>query len=436
MANSIIMPKTGMAMEEGILLEWRVKAGDTIKKGDIVALIETDKSTMELESDYDGVILAILGQAGETIPVTRVIAWVGQAGEAVPATPAGEAKPAVKAAESAAPAAAPQAASADGYTGKATPAARKLAADKGIALDSVAPSGKSGEIRLADVENAASGAAVNATPLARRMAADQGITLSGIQGSGYGGKIFSADLSAAAAAAAVSMSGAAAREDTRVPLTNIQRITGKRMLESQTTIPVVTQNTRADVTKMLAVRKELNEKLGIKITVNDFVLVAAIKALEANPRMNSVFDDKELIYKGSINLGVAVATERGLLVPVIHNAHALHLRQISAKAADLAGRAREGRLNPDEMSGGTFTVSNVGMYGITAFTPIINPPEAGILGVCSVEDELRLEGERVVSRKLMGLSLTFDHRIVDGAEAAVFIKTLKDLLESPVTILV
>ncbi|GHV77319.1 dihydrolipoamide acetyltransferase component of pyruvate dehydrogenase complex [Spirochaetia bacterium] len=433
MANSIIMPKTGMAMEEGILLEWRVKAGDTIKKGDIVALIETDKSTMELESDYDGVILAILGQAGETIPVTRVIAWVGQAGEAVPETPAGEAKPAAKAAESVAPAAAPQAAPAGAYTGKATPAARKLAADKGIALSSVAPSGKSGEIRVADVEKAASEPAVQATPLARRMAADQGIALSGIQGSGHGGKIFSADLSAAASA---SMSLGAAREDTRVPLTNIQRITGKRMLESQATIPAVTQNTRADVTKMLAVRKELNEKRGIKITVNDFVLVAAIKALEANPRMNSVFDDKELIYKGSINLGVAVATERGLLVPVIHNAHALSLRQLSAKAADLAGRAREGKLNPDEMSGGTFTVSNVGMYGITAFTPIINPPEAGILGVCSVEDELRLEGEKVVSRKLMGLSLTFDHRIVDGAEAAVFIKTLKDLLESPVVMLV
>jgi pyruvate dehydrogenase E2 component (dihydrolipoamide acetyltransferase) len=133
---------------------------------------------------------------------------------------------------------------------------------------------------------------------------------------------------------------------------------------------------------------------------------------------------------------MAVATERGLLVPVIHNAHTLSLRQLSAQAADLAGRAREGRLKTEEMIGGTFTVSNVGMFGVTAFTPIINPPEAAILGVCSVEDELRLEGEKVVSRKIMGLSLTFDHRIVDGAEAAVFIKTLKDLLESPVVILV
>ncbi|WP_010258302.1 dihydrolipoamide acetyltransferase family protein [Treponema primitia] len=362
MANSIIMPKTGMAMEEGVILEWRVTVGDTVKRGDIVALIETDKSTMELESDYTGEILAILSQAGETIPVTKLIAWVGQHGEAVPA---------------------------EGKF-KATPAARKLAGDKGIVLSAVSPSGKSGEIRRGDVERAAAG------------------TL-------------------AALAAAV-----ASRPDTRLPLTNIQRITGKRMLESRLTIPDVTQNTRADVTTMLSARKKLSEKLGIKITVNDLLLAAVVKALKAHPRLNSVLDGNELIYKGSINLGIAVATERGLLVPVIHNAQELSLRQISAQAADLAGRAREGHLTSDEMSGGTFTVSNVGMYGITAFTPIINPPEAAILGVCSVEDELKLEGEKVLSRKIMGLSLTFDHRIVDGAAAAAFIKTLRELLESPV----
>ncbi|MFP3041929.1 2-oxo acid dehydrogenase subunit E2 [Treponema primitia] len=438
MANSIIMPKTGMAMEEGVILEWKIKVGDKIARGDIVALIETDKSTMELESDYDGEILAILGQAGETIPVTKVIAWVGQHGEAVPESSAGEPKPGAKAElPTAAPGPIPQGAaaelSADGKF-KATPAARKLAEDKGIALGAVSPSGKSGEIRRGDVEGAAASSA-KATPLARRMAEDQGIPLSGIQGSGHGGKIFSADLGGAAIVRAPDH-GSASRPDTRVPLTNIQRITGKRMLESRLTIPDVTQNTRADVTKMLAMRKELNEKLEIKITVNDFILAAVVKALEANPRLNSVLDGNELIYKGSINLGVAVATERGLLVPVIHNAQALSLRRISAQAADLARRAREGQLTPDEMSGGTFTVSNVGMYGITAFTPIINPPEAAILGVCSVEDELKLEGEKVQSRKLMGLSLTFDHRIVDGAGAAVFIKTLRELLESPVVILV
>jgi pyruvate dehydrogenase E2 component (dihydrolipoamide acetyltransferase) len=426
MAYSIIMPKTGMAMEEGVILEWRVAVGDAVERGDIVALIETDKSTMELESDYGGVILAILKQAGETVPVTEVMAWIGKAGEAVPETPAGETKPRA----AASPASIPRAVLPEGKL-RATPAARKLALDRGIVLSSVSPGGKSGEIRRSDVEGAGS---IKATPLARRMAEDQGIALDGVKGSGHDGKIFSADLNAAIAPEPVHAPATGA--DTRVPLTTIQRITGKRMLESRLTIPDVTQNTRADVTNMLALRKELNEKSGIKITVNDFVLAAAAKALEANPRLNSILDGNELIYRGSINLGMAVATERGLLVPVIRNAQALSLRQLSAQAADLAGRAREGRLKTEEMSGGTFTVSNVGMFGVTAFTPIINPPEAAILGVCSVEDELRLEGERVVSRKIIGLSLTFDHRIVDGAGAAVFIKTLRDLLESPVIMLV
>jgi pyruvate dehydrogenase E2 component (dihydrolipoamide acetyltransferase) len=422
MAYSIIMPKTGMAMEEGIILEWRVAVGDRVERGDIVALIETDKSTMELESDYDGVILSILKQAGETVPVTQVMAWIGKAGEAVPKTPPGETKPGA----GTSPAFIPRQVSADRKL-KATPAARKLALDKGIDLSSVTPGGTSGEIRRGDVEKAGS---IKATPLARRMAEDQGIALNDVKGSGYNGKIFSADLGVPIA------QSPAPKADTRVPLTNIQRVTGKRMLESRLTIPDVTQHTRADVTKMLALRKELNEKPGIKITVNDFILAAVVKALETNPRLNSLLDGDELIYKGSINLGMAVATERGLLVPVIRNAHTLSLRQLSAQAADLARRAREGRLKTEEMIGGTFTVSNVGMFGVTAFTPIINPPEAAILGVCSVEDELRLEGEKAVNRKIMGLSLTFDHRILDGAGAAVFIQTVKDLLESPAVILV
>lgn len=424
MANSIIMPKTGMAMEAGVIVEWRVKAGDQVHKGDIVALIETDKSTMELESDYDGVILAIRGKAGETVPVTKVIAWIGQPGETLPE----EAAPAT---DSGQRAVSPE----EGPRPKAAPAARALAKERGIALSSISPGGRSGEIRRADV--AAAGSAVKATPLARRMAEAEGIPLKDLRGSGYGGKIFSGDLSAPLGGPA---GGSPARGDTRVPLTNIQRITGKRMTESRQTIPEVTENTRADVTRMLALRKELNDQLNAagaaaKITVNDFAAAATVKALAAHPRMNSVLDGNELVYKGSVNLGVAVATDRGLLVPVLRNAQDRGLLALSAALADLAAKARGGKLSPDEMSGGTFTVSNVGMYGITAFTPIINPPEAGILGVCAVEDELGLDGERVVSRKKMGLSLAFDHRIVDGADAALFLKTLRELLEAPLLIL-
>jgi len=173
-----------------------------------------------------------------------------------------------------------------------------------------------------------------------------------------------------------------------------------------------------------------------KITINDFVLFAAVRTLLEYPRLNSVLDGDDLIYKGSINLGMAAATKRGLVVPVIHNAQDFSLVGLSRKAAELAAQAREGTLKSEEMSGGTFTVSNIGMYGITSFTPIINPPEAAILGVCAVEDELALEGEKTVNRKKLGLSLAFDHRIVDGAESSLFLKTLKDNLEAPLLILV
>jgi pyruvate dehydrogenase E2 component (dihydrolipoamide acetyltransferase) len=448
MANSIIMPKTGMAMEEGQIVEWKVKRGDKVRKGDVVAIIETDKSTMELESDYDGLILAVLYNAGDTVPVTNVIAWIGGEGEAVPqaggatATAVNTAQTVSAGQSPAGPdtASAAVAALAAGFgdvsRSRATPAARALAKEKGVELASVAPGGKSGEITRADVEAAAANAAdVSATPLARRVAAAEGISLKGIRGSGYAGKIFSGDLASGKTAGAFP-----AREDTRVALTTIQKITGKRMLESRQTIPEVTEHTKADVTRMLEIRKELNDGFAsvgipVKITVNDFVLAAVVKALVSHPRMNSVFAGNEIVYKGSVNLGVAVATERGLLVPVIRGAQYMNLREISAAAGELAAKAREGKLSADLMEGGTFTVSNVGMYGITAFTPIINPPEAGILGVCAIEDEPRLDGGVVVNRKKMGLSLAFDHRIVDGADSAIFLKNIKDLLESPLLLL-
>ncbi|MDR1506890.1 MAG: 2-oxo acid dehydrogenase subunit E2 [Treponema sp.] len=422
MADSIIMPKTGMAMEEGSILEWRVKQGDEVKKGDVVALIETDKSTMELESDYDGVILAILYHPGDIVPVTRVMAWIGKAGEAVPAAPGSpvEAQAVTvpgKAAEENRPGGRP----------RMSPAARALAKAGGVAPDSLVPGGRYGEITRADVEAVLPAA----TPLARRIAEREGISLSGVTGSGFGGKIFSADLAAR---------HAAGDADTRIPLTGIQKITGKRMLESRLTIPEVTENTRVDVTAMLSVREELNAGLAshgvsAKITVNDFVLTAAARALAAHPRMNAVLEGEELVYRGAVNLGVAVATDRGLLVPVIRRAQCMGLREISAAAAAAAAKARQGKLSPEEMSGGTFTVSNVGMFGITSFTPIINPPEAGILGVCAIEDELKLDGEKVVNRKKMGLSLAFDHRIIDGAESALFLKNVKELLEAPLLII-
>jgi pyruvate dehydrogenase E2 component (dihydrolipoamide acetyltransferase) len=429
MAEAIIMPKTGMAMEEGTIIEWLVAVGDLIEVGTVVAEIETDKSTMELESDSEGTLLRIDYDAGETVPVTLPIAWVGKTGEELPPEPGRQAIPAAgpEAGKQAAPA--PQEPTPGRV--KATPAARKAAAREQIDLHTVAASGRYGEIRERDVRAAEP---KRVTPLAARMAEAQQIDVRGVSGSGWDGKVFSADLKAADQQKSTVQ--AAAVEDELVPLTTIQKITGRRMLESSQGIPSVTEHTRADVTSLLAMRAQINEDGAHRLTINDFVLLAVVRALSEHRRMNAVFQGDSLLYKGSIHLGMAVATPRGLLVPVIRDADHYTLSGLSARARDLAENAREGHLSPDELSGSTFSVTNVGMMGITAFTPIINPPEVGILGVCSIEEVLALKEGSVIQKRMMGLSLSFDHRAVDGAEASYFLKAVREYLESPLSMLI
>ena len=371
--TSVIMPKTGMAMEQGTIVRWLKRAGDAVRKGEAIAEIETDKSTMELEAEADGALISILHGDGETVSVSVVIAWIGQPGEQAPA------------AEGRVP---------------ATPAARQAAREARVDLASVPASGKHGEVRRPDV-------LASAAPVA-----------------------------APAAAPTLAPTLAIANGDTRVPLSSIQKITGRRMQQSHLEIPAVTCQTRADVTELLAMRERINEGAEAKVTINDMVVRAAAKALAAHPRVNSVLDGAEVIYRKAIDIGLAVATPQGLLVPVVRAADTLTLAALAARTHELAAKAREKTLAPAELEGGSFTVSNLGMYGITGFTPIINQPQAAILGVCAVEESLALVGGALTTRKLMGLSLTFDHRILDGAEAALFLKGIKDSLENPLMVLV
>ena len=373
--TSVIMPKTGMAMEEGTILRWMKKAGDPVRKGEAIAEIETDKSTMELEAEADGALLAILHGDGETVRVSVVIAWIGQPGEAVPSAAAAPVAPA------------------------ATPAARRAAGERNVDLAAVPPSGRHGEVREADVLRFAAPAAdAHRTREAPLLALADG--------------------------------------DRRVPLSPIQKITGRRMLQSHLEIPPVTCQARADVTELLVMRERINAGADAKITINDMVVRATARVLAAHPRVNSVLDGTEVIYRKAIDIGVAVATPQGLLVPVVRAADTLSLAALAARTRELAAKAREKKLAPAELEGGSFTISNVGMYGITAFTPIINLPQAAILGVCAVEESLALVGGNVTVRKLMGLSLTFDHRVLDGAEAALFLKGIMDALENPLMVLV
>ncbi len=441
MAEKIIMPKTGMAMEEGIIVEWLVNEGDFVEKGDLVAVIETDKAAMDLESDYEGTILKILYPPLSTVPVVETIAWIGKPGEDVPDTPPVKLKevkkeePEVKkniGKQERFEVTAEVQTVADSIDGrvKATPAARKAAEKKNLPLKEITPSGKFGEIRERDVL-AVDGRTI--TPLAARIAADQDIAISSISGSGRTGKIFKNDL--IAAAKHVQMGSAGTFEDKLVKLTVIQKITGNRMLNSHTEIPSVTEDIKADVTELLSIRKSLNESLGTSITINDFILLATARALRKSPGMNSRLEGDNLLHKGHINIGMAVATPKGLLVPVIDDADLYSISGLSTKAKELSEKGRNGNIQMDDMGGGTFTVTNVGMFGITSFTPIINQPEVGILGICAVEDQLKMIDDKIVNRKIMVLSLTFDHRANDGAEASIFLKTIRDLLEAPLTIL-
>ncbi len=423
MAFEVIMPKNGMDMQEGVLVKWLKNVGDRVEKDEPLIEIETDKITMEEPSAYSGVLLAQLIPAGTTVPVLQTIGYIGEPGEKIPeavSTSASSAAPLQSAAAAAVQAAAAPRLSGEGIA--ATPYAKKLASDNSVSLSSVAPSGKHGEVVGADVE------AVLATPLAKRIAEDKGIDLAVVSGTGIGGKITKEDVLRVGAAPAVG-------DDTIIKMTGMRKAVARNMAEASL-VPTVTESTEADVTKLLELRATINEGREDKISINDFVLKAVAKALTKHKALLvSMGEGDTMIQHSHVNIGMAVALDEGLIVPVIMDADQLGLEALAFKAKDLAARARAGKLQQSEYTGSTFSVSNVGMYGITSFTPIINLPNAAILGVCGIKDELVLRDGQVAVAKKMGLSLTFDHRLVDGVPPAQFLVTLRKLLENPMNVI-
>lgn len=443
MAKPVIMPKTGMAMEEGTILEWNISEGDSVSEGDVIGQIETDKSTMELECDATGTVLKILYEAGSVVPVTKPLLWIGEKGEAIPEDSENEidrtaSAPEVKPQkESEVPSPALEEISNEKQGLRATPAARSEAKEKNIELTQVRPSGRYGEIRLRDVRSLTD---VKITPLAGKIASERGISPHTIQGRGVGGKIFSGDIPKTPA----SFSRKENPSDQEVPLTKIQQITGKRMLQSTTEIPSVSMTIQVNADPLLNLIKQIRNEIQTsendsenheKITVNDFIVATTALSLRKHPRVNSVFNGTTLSYKGEINIGIATATPRGLLVPVLKNADHYSLRQISSQAKQLITQSREGTLRLESMQEGTFTISNLGKFGIESFQPIINPPQAAILGVCTIKELPAIRENNLVNVKVMNLVLSFDHRILDGAEAALFLQELKTLLENPLRVL-
>ena len=415
MAYEILMPQLGLTMEEGTVSSWLKHEGDAVKAGEAILEITTDKLTNEVTSEHDGVLLKIVAQEGEDIPVKGLLGYIGEAGEQV----GGAAAPAAVPVEAVAPAAAsaaviaPAAVSAGGARIRISPFARKLAANMDVDYSALTGSGPSGRIVAKDIYAAAE--ARKSAPAAAPVAAP----------------------AAAPAAPAAKKGGLELMEgDTIAKLSGMRKVVAERMLQSHTEIPPVTQNTKVDVTALMKFRKSLIETAGKKFSVNDLILKATAKVLRAHPEVLVSYDNGQVIQRAHVNLGMAVALDAGLIVPVIRDADKMGLDELAAKAKDLATRAKENKLTTDEYKGSTFSVSNLGMFGIETFTPIVNQPDAGILGVCAIQDELVMDDEGNISKhQVMRLSFTYDHRLIDGAVAAKFIMDLRDLLQSPMNIL-
>ncbi|MFI1917002.1 dihydrolipoamide acetyltransferase family protein [Nocardia sp. NPDC020380] len=450
----ITMPRLSDTMEDGVISAWLKQVGEKVTRGEVLAEIETDKALMELEAYDDGVLEQIIAEAGARIPIGETIAIVGDGSGATAAQPAASAaQPSAPASHPAAetaaaaqptpPAAQPgnpatadnsagtttapaSSASGDGGRIKSSPLARKIARELGVDIATVAGTGPGGRVRKQDVESAHN-AGGSAAAVPGSGSANAGSSVNGA----------AAAATSAPAAAGTAYPAPASGTYDEIPLTTIQRVSATRLTESKQQAPHIYLTSAIDVTELFAFRAQVNKTLaetGGKVSVNDLLVKAVASTLRANPTVNVSFAGDKLYQHHGIHLGIAVATPAGLLVPVVRDADRKSVSEIAAESRDKAERARDRKLRADEMGGGTFTISNLGMFGIEHFTAVINPPEAAILAVGGATDELRLEDGQVVSRKILRVTMSADHRAIDGAVAAQFLAQLKELIEHPLRI--
>jgi len=424
MITKVHMEALSPTMEEGQLVRWLKAEGDAVANGDVLAEIETDKATMELVARGDGVLRKILLPAGGTAAVGSVIGIIAAAGEDV-SDVAGGAGAAVAAGDA-------KAAHAPAAAQRAAPAA--------------GPDSASARVGEAAAEE---GGRVKASPLARRLADDLGVDLARVEGSGPGGRIVKRDIEAArvaspaaATSAAVAVAAAFAAPESGyedVPVSQMRKTIAKRLVESIGPIPHFFLTIDVDMGRSIEARQSINamlEKQGEKISINDIILKAVAMALRKHPDCNAQWHGTHVRRFAGVHLGVAVAVEDGLITPVVKNAHLKGIAQIAREVRELAARGREKRLLPDEYTGSTFSVSNLGMFGIHEFTAIINPPEAGILAIGGVVDTPVAVGGQVTARPRMRPTMSCDHRVIDGAQGSRFLATLKGMLEEPAAMLV
>ncbi len=435
MSVNIEMPKLSDTMTEGTLIKWHKKVGDNVEIGDILAEVETDKATMEMEAFDEGVLTEIRVQEGDKATIGSILAVLGgDGGGSAPApAPAAEAKAAEPKAEEAAPAAASAPAAAatsreDGERIKASPLARKIAADLNVDLGNVTGSGPAGRIVKKDVENASSSPAKKPSSEASAAAA--------LAASAKGK---SSAPAAAAAPAAQAILPTAKEGDERIELSSMRKVIASRLLTSKVTIPHFYLHLEVDAAPLMSLRKQVNDQAekthGNKFSVNDFILLATIRAAEAVPAINASFAGDHIVKFKHVGLSVAIAVEDGLVTPVIKKAETQSLLAISQAVKDFAKRAKDKKLKPDEFDGGTITVSNLGAWGIESFDAIVNPPQAAILSVGAAIEKPVVKGGQIVPGLRMNIGLSCDHRVVDGAVGAEFLSQVKKLLEQPALML-
>ncbi|MBQ2277528.1 MAG: 2-oxo acid dehydrogenase subunit E2 [Clostridia bacterium] len=432
MANIVIMPRQGQSVESCIITTWQKKKGDRVEVGDILFSYETDKSAFDEPSQFAGTILELLAAEGDVVPCLDPVCIIGEEGEDISALIPGAAKEEAPAAEEAkaeevvetkAAEAEATASESDGARVFISPRAKNLALKTGVDMTKVVPTGPHGRIIERDINKALDAGFVATTSLVEDFLAGKPIAVE--EAPAVVEEVKEAPVAAAAPAADD------LRAYTEEPMSNIRKVIAKSMHASLSEMAQLTLNSSFDATNLLAYRAKLKangEALGLsKITINDMILYAAARVLPNYPEINANLIDNTFRKYKHANVGMAVDTDRGLLVPVIFGAEKLTLAEMSAQTKALAGKAREGKLSPDEMSGGSFTISNLGSMGVESFTPVINPPQTAILGVCCTTNRVKADGKVYPA---MGLSLTFDHRAVDGAPAAKFLKELCTALEN------
>ncbi|MGA8547929.1 MAG: dihydrolipoamide acetyltransferase family protein [Mycobacterium sp.] len=410
----VLMPRLSDTMTEGVIGEWLKREGDVVQRGDTLAEIETDKATMELEAYDSGVLTRIIAPAGSTVPIGQPIAVIGDPTLATDTEPVAE-------------------------------QAVSTAVTDSISAVADTPASVAAPAEPAPTQTSTAAEPMRATPLVRKLAREHGIELTDVTGTGPGGRIVRADIEAvvgqrpgaARPAASAVGSTANAEDDEQVPLSSIRRITAQRLTESAAA-PHFYLTSVADAEALQKLRAQLNADFcdtGPKISVTDLLIRACAVTLRTHLHVNSSWGGDHLVRHSRVNIGCAVATDNGLLVPVIRDADRKSLTEIAVEEHTLVARARVGKLAPDELTGSTFTISNLGMYGIDHFTAIINPPEAAVLAVGAVQEEAVVRDGQLTAATTLKLTLSIDHRVLDGAIAALFLQELVNLIEHPLHIL-